>query len=70
MARPKVKKDKNKKTFIWRLPNGTLDHVQAESADQSLQKYGQRLSWDADLNTVEVLAASGKIERYTLTGSY
>lgn len=65
-----MKKNNKQLTFIWRLPNGQIDHVQSTSADESLNKYGTRLSWDSDMNTVDVRTASGKIERFTLTGSY
>lgn len=61
---------KKKQTFIWRKPNGMIDHVQANSADDSLNKFGQRLSWDDCMNTVDVRTPSGRIEKYTLTGSY
>jgi len=63
-------KNKHLKTFIWRLPNGRIDHVQAPSADESLNRYGTRLSWDSDTNTVDVRTPSGKIEKYTLNGAY
>lgn len=61
---------KKQMIFIWRLPNGQIDHVQASSADESLNRYGTRLSWDSDSNTVDVRSPSGKIERYTLNGAY
>ena len=64
-----MKKNKQK-TFIWRLPNGQIDHVQSPSADESLNKFGTRLSWDSDMNSVDVRIPSGKIERFTLTGCY
>lgn len=40
-----------------------------ESANQSLFKYGSVLSWDGDLNSVDVRKPSGKIEKLVLTGS-
>jgi len=56
------------KKFMFRREDGTIASFDGESADASLRKLGTVLSWDADLNTVDVRLPSGRIENVTMVG--
>ena len=55
--------------FLFRRENGKIDSFKGESANHSLNQLGQVLSWDGDMNTVDVRLPSGKIEKLTFTGA-
>lgn len=55
-------------TFIWRKPNGQIEYIKSNSADESLNKFGIRLSWDDCMNSVDVKTPSGKVQKFVLTG--
>lgn len=55
-------------TFIFRRENGQIEYHAGETADKAINWIGQRLSWDGELNTVDVKLPSGRVEKITLTG--
>lgn len=55
-------------TFIFRRQSGKIEYLSGETADHALNKIGQRLSWDSDMNSVDVRLPSGKVEKIVLNG--
>lgn len=59
---------KKKPQFIFRRESGQIAYLSGESANHSLNQLGNVLSWDGELNTVDVLLPSGKTEKLTFQG--
>lgn len=59
---------KKKTQFIFRRESGQITYLSGESANHSLNQLGNVLSWDGELNTVDVLLPSGKTEKLTFQG--
>jgi hypothetical protein len=56
--------------FLWRKEDGKIIRTIGESANNSLNSIGNVLSWDSDLNSVDVKLPSNKIEKLYLTGCF
>lgn len=54
-------------TFLFRAPSGRIHSAVAETAHQAAQTFGQVLSWDGELNTLD-LVRHGKTESWTFEG--
>ena len=53
--------------FLFRSPSGEIRSARGETANDAANLLGQVLSWDADLNTLD-LRRQGKTERWTFMG--
>lgn len=53
--------------FLFRSPEGRIEAPRGETAAEAAQKLGQVLSWDGDLNTLDIVR-HGKTERWTFEG--
>ncbi len=55
--------------FLFRRETGKIESYIGESANHALNQIGTPLSWDGDLNTVDVKLPSGRVEKIVLTGT-
>ena len=54
--------------FLFRRANGQIESLSGETANHALNQIGTVLSWDGDLNTVDVRLPSGTVERIVMNG--
>lgn len=59
---------KKQTKFQFRRENGQINSFEGETANQSLNKLGTVLSWDGDMNTVDVRLPSGRTEKIVFVG--
>lgn len=59
---------KKQTKFQFRRENGQINSFEGESANHSLNKLGTVLSWDGDMNTVDVRLPSGRTEKIVFVG--
>jgi hypothetical protein len=64
----KANQMKKQTQFIFRRETGRIVYLSGESANHSLNQIGNVLSWDGDMNTVDVRLPSGKTEKLTFQG--
>jgi len=67
-SQQKTNQMKKKTQFIFRRESGKIVYLSGESANHSLNQLGNVLSWDGELNTVDVRLPSGKTEKLTFQG--
>ena len=53
--------------FLFRSPSGKIESARGESAHEAASQLGQVLSWDGDLNTLDIVR-HGKREVWTFIG--
>ncbi len=53
--------------FLFRSPSGEIRSARGQSAHEAAHKIGQVLSWDADLNTLDIVR-HGKTEVWAFIG--
>lgn len=53
--------------FLFRSPEGKIESARGESAHDAAHKIGQVLSWDSDLNTLDIVR-HGKTEVWAFIG--
>lgn len=53
--------------FLFRSPSGEIRSARGETAHDAANRLGQLLSWDSDLNTLDIVR-HGKTERWTFEG--
>lgn len=53
--------------FLFRSPEGQIKSARGESAHEAAHQIGQVLSWDSDLNTLDIVR-HGKTEVWTFIG--
>lgn len=54
-------------TWLFRSPSGRIASARGESAHEAAHQLGQVLSWDGDLNTLDIVR-HGKTEVWTFLG--
>lgn len=60
---------KKQTVFLFRRESGKINSFRGESTNHSLNQLGTVLSWDGDMNTVDVRLPSGRIEKLVFTGT-
>lgn len=53
--------------FLFRSPEGKIESARGQSAHEAAHMIGQVLSWDADLNTLDIVR-HGKTEVWAFIG--
>lgn len=53
--------------FLFRSPSGEIRSARGETAHDAANRLGQLLSWDSDLNTLDIVR-HGKTERWAFEG--
>lgn len=53
--------------FLFRSPEGQIKSTRGESAHEAAHQIGQVLSWDADLNTLDIVR-HGRTEVWAFIG--